>query len=176
MKVIRLRACDGSLAEFDADWRKQCAEVDEDYGTYGEATTPVIRDMAGQDSDREWAIAIKDAERFMAAACAIRTIQKPFPGWSLRIRHITMCPLLDYGNVSEKFYADTLIAILDGAIKLSESDLQAEHIKLHLRSPNDAMFFRSFGHTLDSRGVFAATEAHGSWLTLSKAVPLQMVK
>src|SRR5690606_13822870 len=106
----------------------------------------------------------------------IRTRQKPFDGEVLRIREVTDCPLLDYGILDENAYVDTLIAILNGALKLSESDLMAEHIKLHLRSPADAVFFRAFGNTLDSKGVFASTEAHGAWLTISKASPLRLVK
>ena len=105
----------------------------------------------------------------------IRANQKGYNGYVLRVREVTVCPLLDYGELDEKSYVDTLIGILNGAIKLSESDLVADHIKLHLRSPTDAVFFRAFGNTLDSKGVFAATEAHGAWLTISKASALRAV-
>lgn len=176
MEVVRLLASDGTLDSFDADWAAQCSEVGEDCESFGQATVGMIRQLASANNDKEWAIAISDGERFMAAACAIRTMQKPFTGWVLRIREVTVCPLLDYGNLDENAYVDTLIAILNGALKLSESNLQAEHIKLHLRSPADAVFFRAFGNTLDSKGVFAATEAHGAWLTISKAAPLHLVK
>lgn len=176
MEVIRLLASDGSLDRFNADWTAQCAEVGEDCDSFGQATTPMIREFARNESEKDWAIAIVDGNRFMAAACAIRTVQKPFSGWVLRIREVTVRPLLDYGNLDENAYVDTLIAILNGALKLSESSLEANHIKLHLRSPADAVFFRAFGNTLDSKGVFAATEAHGAWLTISKAAPLHLVK
>ena len=176
MDILRLLAGDGSLDQFDADWSAQCAQVGEDCDSFGLATTSVIRDFARNTNDKEWAVAIFDGERFLAAACAIRTMQKPFSGWVLRIREVTVCPLLDHGNLDENSYVDTLIAILNGAIKLSESDLSADHIKLHLRSPTDSVFFRAFGNTLDSKGIFAATEAHGAWLTISKAVPLHVVK
>lgn len=176
MQVIRLREKDGTLGQFEDDWSAQCEEIGEDLGTFAEATIAPIRAFADAESDKEWAIAIKDGNRFMAVACAIRTMQKPHVGWVLRVREVTVCPLLDYGNLDENSYVDTLIAILNGALKLSESDLKADHIKLHLRSPADAVFFRAFGNTLDSKGVFAATEAHGAWLTISKAAPLQLAK
>lgn len=176
MEIVRLQTSDGSLAHFEKDWAEQCAAVGDEVETFGVATLAPIRGFAEANSDNQWAIAIKDGGRFMAAACAIRAMQKPFNGWVLRIREVTVCPLLDYGNLDENAYVDTLIAILNGALKLSESDLVAEHIKLHLRSPADAVFFRAFGNTLDSKGVFAATEAHGAWLTISKATPLQIVK
>lgn len=176
METIRLQAGDGTLEKFNADWAAQCDEVSEDCETFAQAAVSVIRDFAERNSEKEWAIAFMDGERHMAAACAIRTTQKGLPGWTLRVREVTVCPLLDYGNLGENTYVDTLIAILNGAIKLSESDLPADHIKLHLRSPADAVFFRAFGNTLDSKGVFAASEAHGAWLTISKAAPLQLVK
>lgn len=176
MEVRRLLASDGSLAEFDADWAAQCAEVGEDCDSFGIATMSIIRQLAQAEHSKEWAIAIENDGRFMAAACAIRTMQKPLSGWVLRIREVTVCPFLDYGNLDENTYVDTLIALLNGALKLSESSLGAQHIKLHLRSPADAVFFRAFGNTLDSKGVFAATEAHGAWLTISKATSLHSMK
>lgn len=176
MEVIRLSASGGSLDKFEADWAAQCAEVDDDAESYGFASMSMIRDFAQRDSDKEWAIAIQNGERFMAAACAIRAMQKGHDGRVLRIRQVTVCPLLDYGNLGENVYVDTLIGVLNGALKLSESELEANHVKLHLRSPADAVFFRAFGNTLDSKGVFAATEAHGAWLTISKTSALQIAK
>lgn len=176
MQIKRLQTSDGSLAAFEADWVAQCEEVGDDFDTYAQSSTGTIRDFAARGSDKEWAVAIEHEGRILAIACAIRATQKPLNGWTLRIREVTVCPLLDYGKLDENTYVDTLIAILNGAIKLSESSLGAQHIKLHLRSPADAVFFRAFGNTLDSKGVFAATEAHGAWLTLSKAATLQAAK
>lgn len=176
MEVVRLQVADGSLEKFESDWRDQCESLSEDYAGYAQASLSVIRDFAGRSGEKEWAIAIVQDGRHMAAACAIRATQKPLPGWTLRVREVSVCPLLDYGVLVENTYVDTLIGILNGAIKLSESELKAEHIKLHLRSPADAVFFRAFGNTLDTKGVFASTEAHGAWLTISKATTLQLVK
>lgn len=177
MEVIRLQNDDGTFASFEDDWVAQCEQVGDEFSCYATSSVTVMRDFAARNSDKEWAIAFRDdTGRFMAAACAIRTMQKPLAGWTLRVREVTVCPLLDYGILDENAYVDTLIGILNGAIKLSESTLRADHIKLHLRSPADAVFFRAFGNTLDSKGVFAATEAHGAWLTLSKATTLQLAK
>ena len=176
MEVLRLLESDGSLSKFENDWSTQCDEVEEDFGHYAVGPLTVIRDFAKTKRDKEWAIAIDDGDRFMASAIAIKTRQKPLNGWTLRIREVTVCPLLDYGNLDENHYIDTLVGILNGALKLSERGLKADHIKLHLRSPTDATFFRVFGNTLDSKGVIAASEAHGAWLTISKAATLQVVK
>ncbi len=169
MEISRLLVEDGTWSHFEEDWKGQCEEVEDDFDCYAPAPLSVIREFATKVSDKDWAVAISHGGRFMAVACAIKTIQKGFNGTVLRIREVTVCPLLDYGNLDENAYIDTLIGILNGAINLSESHLVANHIKLHLRSPADAVFFRAFGNTLDSRGVFAASEAHGAWLTISKA-------
>lgn len=176
MQVIRLTKSDGTLGQLEADWDDQCSEIGEELDSFAPSTMGPIRSFAENEGDKEWAIAIAQEGRFMTVACAIRAMQKGFAGWVLRIREVTVCPLLDYGNLDENAYVDTLIAILNGALKLSESDLRADHIKLHLRSPADAVFFRAFGNTLDSKGVFAATEAHGAWLTISKVAPLHLAK
>ena len=176
MDIVRLLASDDSLATFDNDWAGQCATVGEDCESFGQATLPIIRKFAESESDKEWAISLRGDSHFMAAATAIRTFQKPHSGPVLRIREVTVCPLLDHGFLDDNAYIDTLIDLLNGAVKLSESTLQADHIKLHLRSPADAVFFRAFRNSLDRKGVFAATEAHGAWLTFSKATPLQLVK
>jgi len=176
MELQRLRASDGTLEQFDADWADQCIEVGENLSTFAQSAMTPIREFAETESDKEWAVAIKASDRFMAVACAIRTRQKPHTGCVLRIREVTVCPLLDYGNLDDNTYVDTLIAILNGALKLSESDLRADHIKLHLRSPADVAFFRSFGNTLDSKRIFAEVAAQGAWLTISKADALQLVK
>jgi hypothetical protein len=89
---------------------------------------------------------------------------------------VTVCPDLDYGALQPDSYSETLIALFSEALKLSESLLEADHLRFHLRSPADAAFFRAFGNTLDSRGVFAAVEVHGAWLTISKAASMRIVE
>ncbi|WPZ03315.1 hypothetical protein T8S45_10815 [Blastomonas marina] len=176
MQTIHLLEADGTLQQLEDNWASQCEAVGEDFEGFAPSAMEPIRTFAKKATEKEWAIGVADGDQFMAVACAIRTMQKGFAGWVLRVREVTVCPLLDYGNLDENSYVDTLIAILNGALKLSESHLKADHIKLHLRSPADAVFFRAFGNTLDSKGVFAATEAHGAWLTISKVAPLQLAK
>lgn len=170
MEIRRLRSSDKSWSQFQDDWSAQCDEVGDDFGSYGAAPISMIRQSAENDSDSEWAIGLYDKNRkkFFASACAILATQKGYTGKVLRIREVVVCPLLDYGNLPETEYVDTLIHLLNGAVKLSESGLKAKHIKMHLRSPADAVFFRAVGTSLDSKGVFAATEAHGAWLSFTK--------
>lgn len=170
MEIRRLRSADNSWGLFYDDWSVQCKEVGEDFESYGAAPISMIREFAEKESDSEWAIGLFDKNRkqYFASACAILATQKGYTGKVLRIREVVVCPLLDYGKLPENEYIDALTDLLNGAVKLSESDLVARHIKVHLRSPEDAKFFRTLGRRLDSKDVFAATEVHGAWLSVTK--------
>lgn len=178
MDIIQLRADDGSYAKFREDWSAQCSSVGDDFDSFCDGAIDAVEKFAQNPTDREWAIAVTDDDRILAVAIAIRAMQKPLSGWTLRVREVTVCPLLDFGEMDDAVYADTLIGLLVGAVKLSESDLVASNIRLHLRSPQDAVFFRAFGNSLDSKGVFASVETHGAWLTFikSESPALQIVK
>lgn len=168
MPIQRLLQSDGTLSAFESDWTLQCELANEQIDDYGGATMPLIRQHAQMQSAKEWAIALLEDGEHRAAACATQTVQKGYSGVVLRIREVTVCPKIDCGLVSEKTYADTLIGFFAGAVNLSDTHLVADHVKFHLPSPADAMFFRAFGNTLGSKGVFKSVEAHGSWLVITK--------
>lgn len=169
MKIKRLLVQDASWKAFEEDWTNQCAKTEDEFGNFCPASINVIRACSEAKDPNEWAIGITDGEKFVAAAIAIRANQKPHRGHVLRIREVTVCPELDYGILPESLYGDTLIGLLNGAINLSETGLKAKHIKMHLRSPTDLAFFKAVGSSLDKSGVFEDVEAHGAWLTISKA-------
>lgn len=170
MEIRRLRSADKSWGLFHDDWSTQCREVDEDFESYGAAPISMIRDLAEKDSDSEWAIGLYDKHRkqFFASACVILANQKGYVGKVLRVREVVPSPLLDNGKLAENEYADVMIHLLFGAVKLSETLLKAKHVKMHLRSPADADFFRAFSIALDSKGVFASVETHGAWMSFTK--------
>jgi hypothetical protein len=168
MELRRLKIDDGSWDELTADWKKQCDEVGDDFASYASSSISVLKQAAGELSPTEWSVALQIKGRFMAAAWVNCTTQRGYVGKVLRIREVIVCPLLDYGTLSDDDYVDTLIGVLYGAVNLSETSLVAKHIKMHLRSPADRRFFRAVGNTLDSKGVFEATESHGAWLSFTK--------
>ncbi len=175
MEIVRLRVSDGSWQRLEEDWEAQCAQMGDAFCNYATSSLIPIKAAAETDVIDEWAIALTNGGRFMALASAIRATQKPYVGKVLRIREVTVCPLLDYGVLPEAEYVDTLIELLNGSVKLSETGLRAKHIKMHLRSPADAVFFRAVGNTLDSKGVFEATETHGAWLSFTKHTNVKAV-
>lgn len=168
MEITRLLQSDGTWKALEDDWRTQCEAAEDDLSGYATSSVEAIREFAESDLNDRWAIGLKHDDSYMAIAYAICTYQKPFAGKVLRIREVTVCPALDYGMMQENDYIDTLADLLAGAIKLSESSLKAQHIKMHLRSPADARFFRVMGHKLDNDGNFKQVETHGAWLTFTK--------
>lgn len=168
MDIIRLLHSDNTWASLEKDWEQQCSKVDEDFRQFATAARSSIARASIEPMKDEWAIGLKRDDTHLAIAYARATRQKGFDGKVLRIREVCVCPLLDYGELEENEYIATLIGILNGAVNLSETKLVAKHIKIHLRSPADASFFRSFGQTLDSKQVFANVETHGAWLTITK--------
>ena len=89
----------------------------------------------------------------------------------MRLRLLTLCPELDFGDYQERDYVSTLVQMFVGAYHLSsipDTPFTANELKLHLRSPAERSFFAAFGAQLDGSSEFAKVETRGSWLHLTK--------
>lgn len=175
MELRRLQLCDGSWAELEADWQSQCDEIVDDYENYCFGPIESVKRTAAMGDENEWAFSIKENNRHLITAICRRVQQKPFDGWVLRVREVSVSPFLDSGFLNEDVYADVLVALLFEAIKLSSTYLMADHVKMHLRSPADAVFFKAVRNSLDIEGVIVATETHGAWFTVSKKPRLTVI-
>lgn len=174
MDANRLLAEDSSFQNLLNVWGAQCEEAGDCIEDYAGSSIEALRKFAESPTPDEWAVSFDKDGAPMAVACASRVAQKGFVGKVLRIREVTVCPNLDYGILPESDYIDTLIGILNAAINLSETSLRAIHIKMHLRSPADSVFFRAVGNVLDSKDVFAEVTTHGAWLTFTKKPPIKL--
>lgn len=167
-KFGRLLKADGSWARFKANWADQCAAVGEDPADFATDALQVIEQFSEKDDSANWAVAVSGDDDFLGACVVIRAQLPGTSGWTLRVRQIVVSPKLDYGEIDSVVYADTLIELIYGVIKLSESELMSEHIKFHLRSPHDMEFFRHMRNGLDSQSVFRVVEMKGAWLYITK--------
>lgn len=168
---------DGSWDQFREDWVAQCAEVDDIFEEYAPDSLKVVAEIVagtmpsvgGDNETHIGALWDGESERYYAC-CMLNRVSLPrTEGRTLRIRHLLVSPLIDYGAVDISMYPDVLIGILTGVIHLSSTNLEAEHIRLHLRSPEDQSFFRAFGTNLSGSGVFATVQTHGAWLYITKS-------
>lgn len=167
-RLKKLTHRDGSWDKLKADWVKQCAEVGDDFKDYAPATMPIIKTLSRKPERGHWACSLYDGTRYLAVCVAHHYRMPGLDGHILKMRLMVPCPLLDYGALSDESYADAIIGFAYGAIKLSDTTLKANHIKYHLRSPADTVYFRAFGTALDNQGVFASTELKGAWLYITK--------
>lgn len=174
--VIRILSTkDGTWQAFQADWVAQSDQVGEPFEEYSPENLSIIKRIAEglveqTKQNRTMAVAIMDEVdgRHYAVCMANRAGIPGTTGFTLRVRHLIASPILDFGEVPTEVYANVLIAAVGGIIQLSESDLRSEHIRFHLRSPEDMAFFRIMGNALGQSGVFASVQARGAWLMITK--------
>jgi hypothetical protein len=175
-QIHTLSATDGSWDRFREDWQAQCDEVGDNFDDYAPDSLKVVAEIVagtllsvgGGNETRIGALWDEDSNRYYAC-CMLNLARLPnTEGRTLRIRHLLVSPLLDYGVAPVALYPDVLIGVLTGVLHLSETDMQAEHIRFHLRSPEDQAFFKAFGTDLAGSGVFASVQTFGAWLYITK--------
>lgn len=171
----RLLGSDGTWDALEADWNHQCSASGETLDEYAVDSMPTIKAIAlDGDSDnhlrKSWAVAIYDESGKAMLAAIVHWHPMPgVDGHVLKIRQVTVCPALDAGEIDDdEVYADVLIALTWNVYQLSETELKAVQIRVHLRSPADAQFFAAFGKNLDGTNVFADVEHRGAWLRITK--------
>ncbi|MGQ3100490.1 MAG: hypothetical protein ACT6Q5_08595 [Sphingopyxis solisilvae] len=169
----RLLTADGTWQKFCGEWQSQCGEIEEDFDSYAVDAMPVLQNLAETEKQpsnqrHSWAVALYDINRPLVAAMVNVA---PIPGFKdpvMRIRQLTVCPLLDFGALSDETYADALIQTTWQLYKLSNDPLSSKHIHMHLRSPADNVFFSAFGKSLDGESVFDSVTHRGAWLRIDK--------
>lgn len=170
----RLRQSDGSWAALTENWTRQCDETGDSFEFYAGDSLPVIEKYAkeedgGSGLQRSWAVALYDDQsRPLVAALAHWHTAPGVEGHVLKIRQVTVCPLLDFGALSEETYADVLVALTWRVYRLSQDEMEATEIRFHLRSPADFVYFAAFGKNLDGSRVFQSVKHRGAWLHIVK--------
>ncbi|MFG1255708.1 MULTISPECIES: hypothetical protein [Xanthobacter] len=166
----RLYVSDGSWEAFEADWSRQCTEFGETLENFAPGHVPMLK-LAATNEPKSGAFALP-YEGEHAAACQLNCTPLPgFTGPVLRLRFLTLAPRYDLGESSQEAYSDILVQLLQGVLEVSESLWPADHVKFHLASPADRVFFAALGKPLDASGVFRSVCVKGSWLYISKSRP-----
>ena len=167
---------DGSWDAFCEDWKVQCDDVAEEFDDYAPDALGVIQGIMSGDiallggSGTTVVGALWDATtKHYYAACVLHRAMLPgAPGFTLRVRQLVVCPLLDFGVSDIEMYPDVVVGVVLGIVNVSSTDLPANSIRFHLRSPEDLSFFRAFGTSLNETKAFASVQTHGSWLYIEK--------
>lgn len=167
---------DGSWEAFRSDWKAQCSEVLEEFDDYSpdilkllEGTvTGTTPSLGGTNETVVGALWDAGSKRFYAACVLNRVMLPKTPGYTLRVRHLIVSPLLDYGIGPVQMYPDVVIGMTLGIVHLSSTVLHANNIHFHLRSPQDVSYFHAFGLALEGAKIFASVQTRGAWLYIEK--------
>ncbi|WP_313077348.1 hypothetical protein [Agrobacterium pusense] len=168
-KIIRLLKSDGSWDAFKADWEAQCAAYDEEFDTYAEGTFSVVKDLLEREHQAAGLFAVK-LNGTHVSMCQLN--RASIPGYSspvLRVRFMTLSPEYDFGDKPVEEYATVLVATFATVLALSDTEMEAKHIKFHLRSPADRQFFALLGKGFDKTGMFHSVQVRGAWLYVTKS-------
>lgn len=175
--VQSLMTQDGTWQAMQDDWRQQCEKVDEPFDDYAPDVTAILEDIAAGNAEqtaltKSSVCAFREGQEGPHWAIAmlnwVRNI-KGVKGPVLRVRHLTVSPLLDFGAVETQKYAEVLIGAVSGVIHLSNGIFKAPNLRFHLRSPEDLNFFRALGTALADTPLVDSVETRGAWLYMRKA-------
>lgn len=165
------RFTEDDWAQLVLDWEEECGEFEENFEDYAVASLPVLRELACSFPRRDAAVYGLDIAGKLSAVCQANSTFLPgYTGKVLRIRHIVLSPRFDYSEAIEiEDYAEALIGVFSGVLKLANGDMPSAHIKFHLKSPAERSFGNAFTEALKGHEAFTKVDLKGSWIYLSKA-------
>lgn len=170
-EIVQLSKDDTSWEDFERDWRTQCDLYGESFDDYAIGSFLVLRELVDAPEMNAGVFSVRSDS---AHRWVFQVNTTPLPGYDspvMRVRHLTMCPDLDFGDHPVEHYIDALVHAFSGVLFLSDdhSTMGARHIKFHLRSPNDRHFFKILGASLNEAEEFESVRVAGSWLYITKA-------
>ncbi len=168
-EFIRLLTETGTWQDFEADWRSQCSDLDEDYDAYAEATLAAVRDIIEKENRRAGVFALRNQGKHHAM-CQINKAGLPgYPTPVLRVRFMTLCPDIDLKDMPTSAYGDVLASLLKHVflLAINDEEMNSKFIKFHLRSPADVQFFSVLGKGLHDTEYFEEVVARGAWLYIT---------
>lgn len=174
--VQSLLTRDGTWQAMQDDWRQQCETVGEPFEDYAPDVTQILAQIADERVEqtqltRTSVCAFREGEAGPHWAIAMLNWVRMLPGTdapTLRVRHLTVSPRLDFGEEPLEKYAEVLIGAVSGVIHLSNNIFEARNLRFHLRSPEDINFFRALGSMLVDTPFIDTVETRGAWLYMTR--------
>lgn len=170
IEFVRLLRDNGTWDAFETDWRAQCESLGEDFEFYAGSTFSVIGDLVAREQRNAGVFALKIGDKY-PAMCQVNKAGLPrYDSPVLRTRYMTLAPEYDLADRTITDYGDVLLSLLFEVLKLAylDDNLECQHIKFHLRSPQDAAFFAALGRHMKERDLFASIETKGMWLYITR--------
>lgn len=174
--VQSLLTSDGTWQAMQDDWKQQCETVGEPFEDYSPDVGRILQEIAEGRAEqtkltKSSVCAFREGENGRHWAVAMLNWVRMLPGSdgpTLRVRHLTVSPLLDFGAEPLEKYADVLVGAVSGVIHLSGNIFEAKNLRFHLRSPEDINFFRALGLRLVETPYIESVETRGAWLYMRR--------
>ncbi|MEX0970898.1 MAG: hypothetical protein WD046_10695 [Paracoccaceae bacterium] len=169
--LTRIRVDNGDWECFEDGWKASCEKFGEDFLDFFPQSLPSLKNIALENEDRThsgiFGLSGVDSETdaIFFANCALL---KGYDGHVLRVRHVLFSPKYDFGELDVEDFQNLLKRLLINWLLISENSLKANHIKIHLRSPSDAVFLKELSRNLVNEDIFSKVESHGAWISVSK--------
>jgi hypothetical protein len=173
--IEKLRSDDGTWDFLEQEWAKQCTEADEDFAEYAPDVLKILKNIAKTPEKNTkitesyvYGLRTAEAKPYLTICMVNRAMIPGQKGYTLRLRHLTVGPSLDFGLEPRDRYADALVWTVLGVIQLANSDLPSQQLRFHLGSPEDTNLFRAFKDGFNMIEGFSSVDIHGSWLYMVK--------
>ena len=169
MKLKRLSRENGLWNELWKDWDRQCTEFQEEFSDFAPSSLITLKDLA-EEPERPTAgvFGLHDGNEFKAL-CQLNVAFLPkYTGRVLRLRHLVLSPRFDFSpDIDVEEYTKVLTSTFAQTVMLTKTEMPAQHVKLHFRSPADREFFKTFKRDIEATGAFASVQMQGAWLYIS---------
>ena len=167
---VPLSESDGSWSALMQDWTVQCGDFGESVENYASASIPVLQQLVNAPENNAGVYGLVcDGGVHHAAVQLNRAMLPGTSGWTLRARHLILCPNYDFGSFSDDEYAAAVGSTVMQTIVIAREKLPSEHVKFHLRSPADRHFFSILSSELSGIDYFSNVRMAGAWLHLTVA-------
>ena len=171
MALVRLSRDNGLWNKLWIEWDAACENYGENFGEFAPSALSVLKPLAEDPQTRHAGVfGWTGADERIHAACQLNVAALPgYTGKVLRLRHLVLSPDFDFSETTTvDQYVDVLGGVFAGTMELASSELPADHVKLHFRSPADREFFNRFREYLQDTRTFKTVQMRGAWLYLSK--------
>lgn len=169
-EFLRVSTENGLWKELVNDWDEQCQSFSESLDDYATASIPVLGALAGEPQRKYAGVyAIRDENGFAGVCQLNSTLLPKYNGMVLRVRHIVHAPRFDFeDNLTVDEYSTVLAELLVGVYTVSNSEMQAPHIKFHFKSPAERTYFDQLKNVMQEKTTFSSIQLQGSWLYITK--------
>ena len=170
MKLVRLDR--KTFALLEQNWRGQCDAYSENFEEFAPIQRGHARDIIdGDDGGGSYGIWALENEGVFEAFMHLNCARLPSTiGMTLRAVWILLSPEFDFADTSPDRMSDISSSIINECLKLSDSELNAQHVKIYIANISDRQFFEKLARFMAGLRYFSDVRPRGNWFHITKAI------